>query len=137
MTGIEFDFSEVNDFAAVLDQATPKVVDNLRVAVERSAFVGKEAWRLEAHRKSDRHLPGYPAGIDYTMHEYSGFGGGEIFAEVGPSPGRAQGSLGIVEEAPGGVNAKPQRNYLVAEEKMQEDLVRGVLIAVEDGLGGT
>lgn len=136
MTGLEFDFSEVDAFAAILDSATPKVVENLGKAVERSAFVGKEAWQLAAHRKSNRHLPGYPAGIDYTMHEYSGFGGGEIYAEIGPSPGRAQGSLGIVEEAPGGVNAKPQRNYLAAEPKMQEDLVKGVLIAIEDGLGG-
>ncbi len=133
----DIDFSEVTDLAASIEGADTKVRRNTRKAVEHALNLGKKAWRREVD--SGGHLSRYPYSVDYDIEGVgTGNRGGEIVGEVGPNLGRAQGALGIVEDAPGGVNATPQKNYIIAADEMAEDLVKGLLIAVgDDGLGGS
>ncbi len=135
MAGIEFDFSELNALAVDIAGADTRVRRNTLSAVKTSAFRGKKMWAAEAagHVK-DGSLGGYAGSIDYDVE---GNHSGEISAEIGPTIGKGQGSLGIVEETPGGVRGKPQRNREKIEQPLTEDFVRGMLAAVgDDGMGG-
>lgn len=133
MSGIEFDFSEVNQFAVEIDESIAVVPEYVEKAVGISALKGKQAWREAA--TGHRYLPRYPFSIDFDKVTNDR---GVIGTEVGPNPDldTRQGTLGIVEDAPGGVNAAPQRNYVAAEKVIEKDLVIGVLKAVDDSLGG-
>lgn len=137
---VEFDFSELQKLAVDIEGADTRVRRNTRKAVERSAFVGKKLWANSA-RSHNVHgsLRQYPASIDYDVEGIgAGNRSGEISAEIGPTLGKGQGSLGIVEEAPGGVAGKPQRNREKIEQPLMEDFARGILAAVgDDGLGET
>lgn len=139
MTGIEFDFSELNKLAVDITEADTRVRRNTRKAVERSAFVGKQLWKASADSHVNRgSLRRYGASIDYDIEGIgAGNTSGEISAEIGPNLAKGQGPLGIVEEAPGGVAGKPQRNRQKIEQPLTEDFVRGMLAAVgDDGMGG-
>lgn len=138
MTGIEFDFSEINTLAADIVGADTRVRRNTVKAVKRSAFVGKKLWADAARgHVQDGSLAGFGKSIDYDVEGIgSGHTSGEISAEIGPTIGKGQGSLGIVEETPGGVRGKPQRSREKIEQPLTEDFVRGMLAAVgDDGLG--
>lgn len=138
MVGIEFDFSGLNELTADIVGADTRVRHNTVKAVKRSAFVGKKLWAEAARGHVDRgSLRGYPPSIDYDVEGIgSGSTSGEISAEIGPTLGKRQGSFGFVEEAPGGVRSKPQRNREKIEQPLTEDFVRGLLAAVgDDGLG--
>lgn len=139
MTGIEFDFSELNQLAADIAGAGTQVRRNVRTAVKTSAYRGKKMWATEAAGHiEDGSLSGYPGSIDYDLEGIgAGNRSGEISAEIGPVVGKGQGSLAIVEQTPGGVRGVPQRNQEKIEQPLAEDFVRGLLIAVsDDGLGG-
>lgn len=137
MTSISFDFSEVNRFAADLGRVGTRVRRNAVAAVKTSAFRGKKLWGDSARSQVGRSLRGYPASIDYDVKGIgAGNLSGEISAEIGPTVGKAQGSLAIVEETPGGVRGKPQRNRERIEKALTEDFVRGMLrAAADDGMG--
>ncbi|ANJ26817.1 hypothetical protein [Agromyces aureus] len=130
---IDFDFSELNTFAVEIEQADRKLAGNVVKAVRTSAFRGRRAWQKSAEGNSRTHLRGYPAAVDYDDVKNDG---GSIGTDLGPNLSKGQGPLGFVEDAPGGVNAAPQRNYLAAEKVIEKDLVVGVLKAVDDSLGG-
>lgn len=139
MTGVTFDFSELNELAADITDADKVVRRNTRKAVERSAFVGKKLWAASANSHTNRgSLRHYGASIDYDIEGIgAGNTSGEISAEIGPNLAKGQGPLGIVEEAPGGVAGTPQRNREKIERPLMEDFVRGMLTAVgDDGMGG-
>jgi hypothetical protein len=134
VTGInvEFDFSEVHQFTVELENATADVMKNVKKAVSTSAYRGRQAWIRSARRRAGTHLPGYPTSVDYDSVKFID---GSAETELGPNLSRNQGPLGIVEDAPGGVNATPQRNYEAAERVIEQDLVSGILIAIGDGIG--
>jgi hypothetical protein len=127
---IDFDFSELHEFVVKIDQADEKVAANVKKAVGISALKGKRVWQAEAagHRYSGR----YPASIDYDPVDSA------LSTDLGPNFNRSSGAagLGIVEDSPGGVRGTPQRNYEKAEKVIEQDLVIGVLKAVDDSIGG-
>lgn len=125
------DFHELDDFAALLADGNAKLPGLVVKALGISALKGKRAWQTAA--KGSRHLPAYPSSIDYDDVKISG---GDITTELGPNLGRNQGSLGIVEDSPGGVRGAPQRNYVKAEKVIEDDLPKGLLKAAADSLKG-
>lgn len=126
--GISFDFSALNTLAAELGAAATKVVPNVRKAVEVTAHNIKEDWRDNAKRANPGHAKNYPAAIDYDLELGVD---GAIGAEIGPTPGKGQGSLGILEEAKGGVRSAPQGNARKALKSNIADFERGILKATE------
>lgn len=130
---IEFDFSQLSALSVEIDGGNEKLPRLVEKAVAVSALKGRRAWQASARSSSRVHLPGYPVAVDYDKVSNDG---GLIGTDLGPSIGKAQGSLGIVEDSPGGVRGAPQRNYVKAEKVIEKDLVVGVLKAVDDSLGG-
>lgn len=118
------DFSELADLEADLRSVGPKAARYVAKAVEVTARHVKDDWRDAAERTG---LYPYSSDIDYDME----IGGGVIAAEVGPTPGDA-GSLGIVEDAPGGVRSRPQHAGRSALRANEDDFERGVLLAALD-----
>ena len=108
------------DFSHVPDDARPLVVK----AVEVSLLKGKKAWQEKARGHS--HSGKYPSSIDYDPVDPAFFS-----SSLGPKIGRGSAGLGIVEDSPGGVRGTPQRNYLAAEAAIEEDLPRGIDIALD------
>lgn len=133
MTSVEFDFSELNEFAVSIEGAAAGTGRNVEKALAVAAGKGKKAWIREAKRKNKRTLRAFPYSIDYD--EISVKDGGILETEVGPNLDRNQGALGVVEDAPGGVAGSPQRNYEKAAQEIAADLVVGIAKAVDDGMG--
>ena len=129
MASIEFDFSEVLSLAATIEDAPQAALPKIRQAVEITARHVKDDWRDDARRQNPGQAKNYPSAIDYTME----LSDGEIGAEVGPRVG-GQGSLGILEDAPGGVGARPQKSGQKAARKNEDDFQRGLERAVADVL---
>ena len=126
--GFSFDFSELNTLAADLGAAPVKVIPFARKAVEVTARNVKDAWRKEAKRKG---LKRYSTAIDYDMKLKTD---GMIGAEIGPNLGKAQGTFGFVEDAPGGVKSSPQHAGRNAAKSNEADFEKGLLQAGEDAL---
>jgi len=111
-------------------------------AVEQTGVRTRNEWRKLA--KGTPLGEQYTAAIDYTVRDYSGFGQGVIEAEVGPNLERYGGktgkgglvpSAGIFddpESTPIGV--KPIRARVRAEKFAEEELDRGIEIAVGQSL---
>jgi hypothetical protein len=129
MAGIEFDFSEVLSLAATIEDAPQAAMPKIKQAVEITARHVKDDWRDDARRQNPGQAKNYPSAIDYTME----LSDGEIGADVGPRVG-GQGSLGILEDAPGGVGARPQKSGQKAARKNEDDFQRGLERAVADVL---
>jgi hypothetical protein len=119
-----FDTSDVIRFSHDLGAASGRVVANARRALEVTARHMKEDAAENAKGRSGGHAKRYPSSIDYDM-----FG---LRAEIGPNLGRAQGGLGILEDAPGGVRAAPQGALRRAAEANLDDFERGMARAAED-----
>ncbi len=106
-------------------------------ALKGTAHKMKESWQAEAKGPSGRHASAYPSQIDYdTQGSFPSF-----TAEIGPTPpgrtGRGnghQGSLGILEEAPGGVAAAPQNVRPKVIQANEADFERGMDRATDDAL---
>lgn len=130
---IDFDFSELNTLAADLADAPRRMIPNVRKAVEVTARNVKEDWKGEAKGLSGRSARAYPAAVDYDMKLDSD---GSIGAEIGPNMGKKQGTLGFLEDAPGGVRARPQKAGQKAAKKNEQDFIEGLSKAAEDALDG-
>lgn len=114
-------------FEVDLTGATADALPNIKKAIGISALKGKRAWQKAA--SAHRYLGSYPASIDYDPVDSN------FETELGPNPNRRGSSgLGIVEESTGGVRGRPQRNYVNAEKVIEEDLPRGVEIAIDQAL---
>lgn len=129
---VTFDFSDLNALAVEIEKAPPAVGRNVEKALGVAANKGKTVWKRAIPGRG--HLKAYPHSIHYDRVKVRG--AGELYTELGPDLGRAQGALGIVEDANGGVKSAPQRNYEKAQKVIAEDLVVGIEKAVGDGLGG-
>ncbi|WP_138945250.1 hypothetical protein [Plantibacter sp. M259] len=133
MASIEFDFSEVSSLVAAIEGAPEEAIPKIRQAVEITARHVKDDWRDDARRQNRGAARYYAGSIDYDMELNTD---GEIGAEVGPKPGGrwAQGSFGFLEDAPGGVGARPQKSGQKAARKNEDDFQRGLERAVADVL---
>lgn len=125
--GIDFDFSGVNSLVASLGTVPARVIPKAAKALEITARNIKEDWRTEAKEANPEHARHYPNRVTYDMELGKD---GEIGAVIGPELG-GQGSLGFLEEAPGGVAAAPQGNARKALRKNLADFEKGALKATE------
>lgn len=101
----------------------------VKPALERSAFKAKGKWQEIAKAASGAHAKGYPSKITYDVK--GDFPSYE--AEVGPTLG-GQGSLGILEDAPGGVQSAPQKARPAVLREVEADFEKGLDRAVDDAL---
>lgn len=123
MTG----FDDLHRFEIDVTNAAAEAIPLLKKAVGISALKGKKAWAAKA--AGHRYAGGYPASIDYDPIDSN------LSTDVGPNLNRrGTAGLGIVEDSPGGVRGTPQRNYLAAEAAIEEDLPRGVDIAIDQAM---
>lgn len=120
------DFSELRDLAADLAGAPAEARPFIRKALQVSAQHIKDDWRKGANRSG---LSRYAADITYETEEKAS----SIEAEIGPTIGDS-GSFGFVEDAGGGVRSAPQHAGRDAKEANEEDFVRGLELAIFDGL---
>lgn len=126
---IDFDFSELNKLSADLGEVPSKIIPLVRKAVEVTARNVKEDWQSGAAKASGSHARLFPKSIDYDLGLETD---GGISAEIGPNRGRVQGSLGILEDAPGGVRSKPQNAGRKAAKKNEQDFITGLAKATEE-----
>lgn len=123
---IRFDFGGLNELVADLGELPRKTISNTRKAVEVSARKMKDDWRDNAKKSNRRgHAKRYPSAINYDLELDSD---GSISAEIGPVLG-GQGSLGFLEESPGGVASAPQGNARRALRSNLKDFEQGILKA--------
>lgn len=101
----------------------------IHAALGKTAFGMKEGWRSIAGSASGRRAKGYPWSIDYEVR--GDFPSYE--AEIGPNLG-GQGSLGILEDAPGGVKSAPQKARPRLLKSGEKDFERGLDAAIGDAL---
>lgn len=120
------DFSELYSLAADLTKAPAEARPFVRKAVQVTSHKIKDAWREKANRTG---LGRYAADVTYETRELAQ----SIEGEIGPTPGDA-GSFGFVENAGGGVRSAPQHAGRDALEENEEDFVKGLELAVFDGL---
>jgi hypothetical protein len=126
---IDFDYSELERLVADMEEAPRAVIPNVVKAIEVTAFKMKGSWRAAAQRLNGRgHAKRYPAAVDYEMILNRN---GEIGADIGPDPTKSQGTLGILEDAPGGVRSTPQRSRDKAIAENIVDFERGLAKATE------
>lgn len=130
------DFSELNELVADLGSAPEETEPFLKKALEVSARNLKSGWKQRAQRSS-YYPKTYAAAIDYDMYGYAGFGGGEIYAEIGPKLGATSGaSAGFLDEplSSAGVDSAPMHAGRAAVEAVEPDFVDGIEKALADGL---
>ena len=123
---VDGDFSELLRLAADLEDAPEEVSPNVRKAVQVTSLKIKKDWRDAADRTA---LGRYAADITYDTKETST----GVTAEIGPTPGDS-GSLGLVEDARGGVKSAPQHAGRDAMRRNEGDFIEGLAIAISDFL---
>lgn len=120
------DFSELDALVADLTAAPAEV----RPFVEKAVEVTARYVRDDARKNADRTgLRGYAYDITYEVDKSSS----SIGAEIGPTVGDS-GSFGFVEDGGGGVRSAPQHALRDALKNNEADFVRGIEIALADGL---
>jgi hypothetical protein len=125
------DFSELLELAADLSEAPTNARRNVKKAVAVTARHIKDDWRQGAEvGAGDGFSDRYTASIFYDVKESADV----IEAEIGPELGRAGGSAGFLEDAPGGVKSSPQHAGRDAMEANEDDFVRGLDIALFDAI---
>ena len=123
MTG----FDDLHQLALDLSAAPEAALPLVKKAVQVSALKGKEAWQDDARRH--RMTPGYAASIDYDPVDKN------LSTDIGPNLSRGgTPGFGVLEDSPGGVRGTPRRSYIKAEEVIEDDLPKGVEIAIDQAL---
>lgn len=136
--GISIDSSEINRLVADLQEVADVIPDLVKKAVQQTAIKTKKEWQSDARGKAGRRTRKYARTIDYTEQASSGFGIHAFSAEIGPNLSRYGGrggmqpSLGILEES--GVKGGGRGSIRVADRFAEEELLKGVEIAVEQSL---
>ena len=125
---IEFDFSDLTRLAADLNAVDRRTAPFVRKAVEVSARNVKDNARALAASAFGSHGRRYPYMMQYEMKANRD----QVWAEVGPRD-TGQGKLAPIFENEGGVpGATPTLKPALAAT--QDDFVRGLQQAIEDGL---
>ena len=103
----------------------------VHAALGKTALGMKTGWRgiASAYSRAGR-LRGFPASIDYEVT--GDFPTYE--AEIGPNVGAGQGSLGIIEDAGGGVTAPAMKARPKLLKSGEADFEKGLDNAVADAL---
>jgi len=125
---MSMDFSDLVAFEVELGDLPRETITNVRKGIEVAARATKDEMRGVSRGASGRHAKRYPSAMDYELGLKSD---GEITAEVGPKIG-GQGSLGFLDEAPGGVTAAPQHAARAAAKVAEKELIIGVLKALDE-----
>jgi hypothetical protein len=127
--GMSFDFSDLTALTADLGRVPDVAGPLIKKAIQVTATNVKKDWQASAKEHVVAgHARAYPYSVDYDITvDRDG-----VTAEVGPNLGKAQGALGIVEDAPGGVRGKPQNNARKALAANQDDFQKGLGIAIRD-----
>lgn len=122
---------DLDELIRDLGAAPSKALPNIRKAVEVSSRMMKDEWQAEAKSRNGKkgHAKRYPSSITYDI--FNTVGG--VRGEIGPHLG-GQGSLGFLEESPGGVRSAPQRNWQKPFKKVVKDFEDGLAKALEDSL---
>lgn len=102
----------------------------VHAALGKTALGMKTGWRGIASAYSSRRLGGFAPSIDYEVTgdfpKYE--------AEIGPKVGVGQGSLGIIEDAGGGVTAPAMKARPKLLKSGEADFEKGLDNAVADAL---
>ncbi len=126
------DNAELARLEADLRGVPSQVNRNVKKALEVTGRHVKDDWREGAEvGGGDGYSVNYARTISYDVN----FPGGGIEVEVGPEVGRGA-SAGFLEDAPGGVLARPQHAGRDALEANEGDFLRGIEIAVFEAMGG-
>jgi hypothetical protein len=136
------DFDDVEALARDFTTASELMPHKAAQAVQQTGIRTKDEWRKIAMGNP---LGGqYTSTIDYTVREYGAFGQGVIEAEIGPDLARYGGktgrgglvpSAGIFDDPESTpVGAKPDRSRRRAETFAEEDLDKGMEIAIRQSL---
>lgn len=121
---------DLNRLAADLGHVPVALGKEVLAGLKGTAHNMKESWAAKAAGPSGGHARHYPRAIDYDVR--TNFANWS--AEIGPSLGRVQGGLGILEDAPGGVTAAPQNLRPQVVSDNEADFERGMNNAVDDAL---
>lgn len=124
--GLEFDFSDLTSLVADLGQAPGRAARNIIKAFHVTSRKIDQDWTAGADRTG---LGSYAGDVSYDITAADTV----IKSEIGPTPGDA-GSLGIMEDAPGGVRSAPQHAGRDATRKNEADFIIGIAKALEDTL---
>jgi hypothetical protein len=131
---IVFDFSALGSLAANLGDAPKGTEAKVRKAVEVSARNVKDTWAKKLAGSAQ--LPMLGRSVTYDVTGGKAIRAAEITADIGPDKDRPQGPLGNFSEF--GKPGQPGRGYgLASLKETEEDYVRGIEIAVDDGLKGS
>jgi hypothetical protein len=129
VSGLEFDFSDINKLAADLSNVAKNAGPKIRKAVEVSARNVKEDWRKPLQGSGS--VPGGAASISYDIKGGNAIRGSEITAEIGPELGGAGSLVSALEDGFGGRQG-PTGFGAAALQMNQEDFVRGLEIALQE-----
>lgn len=135
MADIEFDFSEVNAFAADLGDAPAKIGPFVNSAIQ---FTSRKI-QGEARKKVRRGSKAWRAAavaITYDVTTFQGFGQSVIKSEIGYEKDRRAGALGNLREygapdSPSGPLA-PHYDLAASLDEEELDFIRGMEKATED-----
>jgi hypothetical protein len=139
----DFNFDEVYGLTADLTSMPEVVNRKVEQAIQQVGIRTKESWAKDARRgpRGSQYAPT----IDYEAREFGAFGQGQFTVDIGPNLTRYGGrtgkgglvpSFGFLDDpqSAGGVNTPPSRARPRAEKFGQEDLVKGIEIAIEQSL---
>lgn len=121
------DFSEFYELAADLTDVPAEANKRIVQALKFSSVEIKQDWSQGAEASG---LEAYSRSIDFDIK----FPGGAIESEIGPNLSRRQGMFGFVEDAGGDVRSAPQHAGRDALEANEEDVYRGLEIAITNAL---
>ncbi len=93
MASVSIDVSEVRAVAADMRHVPASLVRHIRPVLSKGALNIKT--QLQEEARSSTHFKGMASGITYDLHDFAGFGGGEMYAEIGPVK-HTPGSLGNI-----------------------------------------
>lgn len=127
------DFSELDELAEEIASAPDVAAPFIEKALEVTSRHIKDDWRQGA-TISGSYARSYPAAISYDLHGFAGFGGAEIYSEIGPRLHTTPGaSAGFLEEGGGGVDGPPHHAGRDALEANEQDFYEGLAVALADG----
>ena len=81
---IEIDASELRDLAADMRAVDGRLTRHIIPVLKRGAQNIKSEVQDNFRASGNRGFQAVARSVSYDLHEFSGFGGGEMFAEIGP-----------------------------------------------------